>query len=365
MNGALTLRPRGVWLMASLELKQRIRSKRWYVALGAWTLVLLGLGLVVLAPTAMFAGTWFSVEQTAAVMFSVLAILVLFALMLVLPALSAGSINGDRSAGTLATLQATLLSPLEIVLGKLLAGWLTGLVFLALALPALLPTGTIGGVGVLYLLQVLALLAVLALCVTALGLGLSALTQRQLGSVVLTYVLVLGATVALPVVWGSSAAVLQQDREVTTYSPTYIDTPDGEELDQVVCEKNVEKRKVARLDWSQPLIWPNPVIMLADVSPRLSSLDADEKKDPYHQDALRVISLGVRTAVTPLAPGHYVWCSEDADGYPADIDRNPTALPVWPFGLVMWLAVATGSVAVATKRLSVPIKRLGKGTRIA
>ena len=34
-----------------------------------------------------------------------------------MPALSAGSINGDRTAGTLATLQASLLSPLEIVLG--------------------------------------------------------------------------------------------------------------------------------------------------------------------------------------------------------------------------------------------------------
>lgn len=364
MNGALTLRPRGVWLVTSLELKQRIRSVRWYVALAVWTLVLLGLGLVVLAPTAVWSSEWSTVEQTSAVMFSLLAILVLFAMMLVLPALSAGSINGDRTAGTLATLQATLLSPLEIVLGKLLAGWFTGLVFLALSLPSLLPTALIGGVGVLYLLRVLLLIAVLALCIVALGLGLSAITQRQLGSVVLTYVLVLGATVALPVVWGSSGAVLRQEKEVTTYSTTYMDPGPGGS-GGVLCEEHVETHTVMRLDWSQPLIWPNPVVMLADVSPRMSDVFAENQDDPYHPDALRVISLGVRSAVTPLAPGHYVWCSPESAGYPEDIDRDPTTLPVWPFGLVIWLGVGAGSVALATQRLAVPIKRLGKGTRIA
>ena len=46
LNGTLSLRPRGLWLVTSLELRQRIRSARWYVALGIWTLLLFGIGVL-------------------------------------------------------------------------------------------------------------------------------------------------------------------------------------------------------------------------------------------------------------------------------------------------------------------------------
>ena len=47
-NGALALRLRGLRLVTSLELRQRIRSRRWYVALGVWTVALMVIGLVIL-----------------------------------------------------------------------------------------------------------------------------------------------------------------------------------------------------------------------------------------------------------------------------------------------------------------------------
>lgn len=110
LNGTLSLRPRGLWLVTSLELRQRLRSVRWYVALVVWTLVLLAIGALGLAPT-LYTAQWEGLEPVAAMIFSLQIVLVLFAMLLVVPALSAGSINGDRSAGTLATLQASLLSP--------------------------------------------------------------------------------------------------------------------------------------------------------------------------------------------------------------------------------------------------------------
>ena len=171
-GGTLALRPRGLWLVTSLELRQRIRSARWYVALGIWTLLLFGIGVLSLAP-ALYTTEWGVVREVARVMFSLQMILVLFAMLLVTPALSAGSINGDRSAGTLATLQASLLSPLEIVLGKLLAGLVTGLAFLVLAMPSALPLALLGEVSIFYLLRVTATICFLTFCVTAIGLGLS------------------------------------------------------------------------------------------------------------------------------------------------------------------------------------------------
>ena len=76
-------------------------------------------------------------RSVGAIIFGLIVYLVLSLGSLISPALSATSVNGDRSAGVLATLQTTLLTPAEIALGKLGAAWLTALAFLAVALPFL------------------------------------------------------------------------------------------------------------------------------------------------------------------------------------------------------------------------------------
>ena len=55
--------------------------------------------------------------------------------LLVVPALTAQSVNGDRERGVLAILQTTLLTPAEIAVGKLVAAWAVSLVFLVVSLP--------------------------------------------------------------------------------------------------------------------------------------------------------------------------------------------------------------------------------------
>ena len=357
-NGALSLRPSGLRLVTSLELRQRIRSRRWYVALGVWTLSLLLLGLVILTPVAMVSD-FSSVRSASRLVFSLQAIMVLFAMLLVLPAMSAGSINGDRNAGTLATLQASLLSPLEIVLGKLLAAWVTGLAFLLLAMPSVLPTALLGGVGPLYLLRVLLMIGALALCVTAVGLGLSAITGRQLGSVVLAYVVVFGVTVVGPVLWGSTAAALQQEREVTSYY-NYYSVTEGDSESTCVPETRTET--VLRLDLSQPLIWPNPVVLLSDVAPPMPEENTWSDDQPW--DLLMAMQRGLRFATQPLHPATHVFCSPQDEGYPDHLGSLEHR-PIWPLGLGTWFLAGAGAVALATWRLAVPIRKLGKGIRIA
>ncbi|ATG53104.1 ABC transporter permease [Brachybacterium vulturis] len=360
MNGTLALRPRGLWLVTSLELRQRLRSVRWYVALTVWTLVLLGIGVLGLAPT-LYTAQWDGLEPVAAMIFSLQIILVLFAMLLVVPALSAGSINGDRTAGTLATLQASLLSPLEIALGKLLAGFLTGLAFLVLALPSVVPIALLGGIGPLYFLRVVLVIGLLTLCVTAVGLGLSAVTQRQLGSVVLAYVIVFGVTVVLPIAWGSSAIFLEQEREVTRYSSAYLSS-DGAEAGRCVAVTRTDS--VPRIDLSMPLLWGNPVVLLAEAAPPLPAdtwYGGGNGEDP---DVLRLLKTGVRTAATITHPAHSNFCEPGQEGYPEHLAEAPDR-PVWPMGLGLWMIGGGLSLAVAVWRLAVPIRRLGAGTRIA
>ena len=357
-RGSYALRWRGLRLVTSLELRQRLRSKRWYVALAVWTLVMMGIGALGLGPT-LYSAQWEDVGPIAAMVFSLQMILVLFAMLLVVPALSAGSINGDRTAGTLATLQASLLSPAEIVLGKLLAGFLTGLAFLVLALPSLVPIALLGSIGILYMLRLLGVIVLLTLCVTAVGLGLSALTSRQLGSVVLAYVIVFGVTVVLPIAWGSTAVVLNEEREVTNYYSVY---DDEYSMEKSRCVAEQVEETVPRLDLSLPLLWGNPVVLLAEAAPTLPA-DYDPLEDP-DTDLLTTLKTGMRSAATTTHPVHSVHCSPEDPGYPTALGTPPNR-PVWPTGLGLWLLVGVLSLLVAVRRLAVPVRHLGAGTRIA
>ena len=117
-----------------LELKQRLRSRGWYIMLGIWFILT---GLV----TWLTWAAW-NAQREAQRSFSnfvppetgpgsmifevVLAFVLLFAL-LVAPALSANAVNGDRAGGTLAILQVTLLTPGQILWGKFLAAWAAAL----------------------------------------------------------------------------------------------------------------------------------------------------------------------------------------------------------------------------------------------
>ena len=199
---------RGIRTVATLELRQRVRSTRWIVALVVF-------GLVVAGVTAL---TWYATRGSAAgypadpaagqTMFGFIVFFVLFLGLLVSPTLTATSINGDRNAGTLATLQITLLSAAEIALGKLLAAWLASLAFLGVAVPSILWALSMGGTPGIALVTTLVLLAVMLAVVCAIGLGFSALTARTAGSAVLTYVSVASLTVLSLIVFGLSVPLV-------------------------------------------------------------------------------------------------------------------------------------------------------------
>ena len=132
--------------------------------------------------------------------------LLFFVLLLVLfvgPGYAAAQISGERERKTLSLLQVTLLRPVQIVLGKLGAAvaWLTLLVLAAVPLGAV--AFFLGGIGMVDLLRGGVLLIVVAVSIAGMGLGVSSLTRKTTGSIVLTYGLVLalvGGTLFLSVV---------------------------------------------------------------------------------------------------------------------------------------------------------------------
>lgn len=351
----MSLKPRAVLLVTGLELRQRVRSVRWYVALGIWFLILMGMSILMFGSfVSLGTDLTESLSVAGAVVFSTSVFLLVVAMLLIIPALSAGAINGDRTAGTLAILQVTLLSPLEIVLGKVLAGWVTGLAFLVVALPSVIPSALVSGISVFFLLRVVVMIAVLTLFITAMGVGLSSLTQRTLGSVVLSYLLVAGVTLILPIVFVSSLPLLATKAEVTTYDSSF----DGSGR----CVASQDDVNIVRSDLTVFLLYVNPFVIVADTAPVIDDLDSADESDV---NALSLISTGMRYLSNPLHPSYFNHCSPGEAGNPSAQLGEPTSWPVWPWGVGLYLLGAAGAVAIATFRLRTPMRRVGTGTRIA
>lgn len=116
--------------------------------------------------------------------------------LLILPAYSAGAITMEREKRTLEMLRVTLLSPSDVVTGKLLVVLGLGGVLLLSSLPVAAWCLALGGVSPEDLTLIYSYLLVVAVFASALGMFLSTAMGRSLGAIVWTY----GALIALIVV---------------------------------------------------------------------------------------------------------------------------------------------------------------------
>jgi len=285
------------------ELRQRLRGARWWVVLGLWFLVLLG--LLALARAA--ASGTASIEL-GPFMFGSLALFVLSLACLVVPSLTSGAINGERQAGTMAVLQATLLRPWEIALAKLGAAVLTAAAFLAATLPLALWCFAEGGVNAGAALVTYLLLLVTSTVLAAIGLAASALVRRGALAAVAAYAVVFALTIGTPIVFGLS----------------FIGAGEG---------SGIGSRWV--------LLAPNPVVVLADAVPPLTR-ERTELGDPL--GGLGFLLRELRS---------------DSFGQPG----NPPA--IWPVGLGFQIILAALATTLAVDRLRVPARRLRPGERVA
>jgi len=338
----------GVRTVAALELRQRVRSTRWLVALGVWTVVVGALTLLLLgALDVLFGVAEDDSTSSGPALFAAVTFLVLGLGLLVTPTLSSTSVNGDRSAGTLATLQVTLLTPAEIALGKLLAAWVAACAFLVLSIPFLALATAAGPTSWWSLVRVVALIALLLVAVCGVGLGMSALVSRSAGSTVLTFIVVTAVTFIVPLLFPLTLATVTTEEDVQVYSMPRMWTGTSE----MECEWREEEREIAHTERTWWLLAVNPFVTVADGAAMGSGTGED-------------VLGGIRDGVRQLraGPGGKVdECWMDESGF--EPDRSPS--PVWPWGLGVNLALGAAGFVVAVHRLTIPTRTLPRGTRVA
>lgn len=331
--------------IARLELTQRLRSVGWYVLLGVFAVVLLGV-------TGLAFAVFSYGEDIGAGVYSVVVNMVLLLVVLVSPTLSGNAINGDRDAATLAAIQVTAASTGDIMLGKLLAAVASGGAFLVVALPFLAFSLLGGGADPLVLLTSLLVLAAEIVIVAAIGVGLSGLIARPLFSVATTYLVVAGLVIGTLIAFLLGGMAIRS--ESTNYSRPYDDSG------AAICDEWTENStyEVPRFDLVWWVLAANPFVVLADATP------TEYAPGGYPVDLFGQIKTGVRGA--QLSPLEQRWDECDPDGSmrtPQEIIDS--TVPSWFVGLGVQIVIAGGLFAGAWSRTRTPARRLPPGTRIA
>jgi len=329
--------------------------------------------------------------------------------LVIAPAFTATSINGDRSAGTLATLQATRLSAFEIAAGKLVAAWLAAAVFLVAALPFIVWTMVLGSISLWQVVVCFAVVFALVAVVCAIGLGWSALISRSAGASVMTYLSVVILSIISPMVMTLTLPFMNE------YSATRVwGLPDdvAEEYNNQVNEywenpqsdgSNVPAPPLDKCAWKEERweqvhterVWwmlvPNPFVIVADAAPLPAK--ARDNLSAYVGESSDPLA-GLRMGVRWLAMGpeterdDCIWLfynlnyniDYDADGNARVTTENGTPVPfespvkqrtvdvgapIWPWGLGINLVIGAVFFWVAVRRLAVPYGVLPKGIRVA
>lgn len=404
----------GVRTVTGLELRQRIRSKRWIWVLAAWFVVIGAVTWLILAAVPMLLGVsdpGVRPEGPTAgpLAFGTITFFVLGMGLVIAPAFTATAINGDRSAGTLALLQATRLSALEIALGKLIAAWLTAAVFLVVVLPFIALSMIWGDISVVQVLITFLVVFAEVAVICAIGIGWSSLLNRTAMSTMMTYLSVVFLTVISLIVmgllaplvmkqepvrvWGLPPAVQAEfDAQTTKYWEENPDATYGPLPPVAKCTWYDSVQPVSHLDRIWWISVANPFVIVADAAPlpptATSNLGeyANRSADP-----LALIRYGVRRMAQPETgerdectqlygsiPGYQVNMADDGgltvttnDGTPVDVmspvkqQKVSVESPIWPWGLGVNVVIGGLMFWVAVRRLAVPFRKLAPGTRVA
>ncbi|GAB2832944.1 ABC transporter permease [Microbacterium insulae] len=355
-----------------LELIQRTRSIAWYVLLGVFALI-----LVIVTALSFLAFSWAQRDQGSAI-YSTIVYITLLLIVLVSPTLSGNSINGDRDAATLAPVQVTLATTAEIIVGKFLAAWVTGLAFVAVAIPFLVIATLAGGADAATIAISLLVLVVEVGVIAAIGVALSGIIARPLFSVATTYLVVAALVIGTPIAFGLLGATMRTEQTQNTRSIDWEAYEDDEfpcmpgetPSDEYPCVQDPSPecgewysytQEVPRFDRVWWMLAANPFVILADATPNTF----DDRGYPV--DLFGQIKLGIRSAQqAPEAELTWDECSPPS----AEQQRTPEQIieqstPSWFVGLGLQLLLSAGLLWWAWSRTDTPARRLPPGTRIA
>lgn len=361
----------GIRDVVVLELKQRLRSRGWYIMLAIWFSLT---GLVTWLTWASWSAQ--SEAQRAYSNFQpadsgpgsmifevVLAFVLLFAL-LVAPALSANAVNGDRAGGTLAILQVTLLRPAQILWGKFFAAWAAALAFLVASTPFLVIGVALGGMTTGHILVALLMLAVEVGVVCAIGVGISALAARPLFSIVVTYLAVAGLVFGSLIAFGlgtglSQGTIMVNEAQYRNYEPLQpVPNETAPQEPEYTCSGPLRTQPAVRTERVAWMLAMNPYVVVADAIPYPVRVNNGfGMSSPV--GAIESISQGARYA---MAGPEGTYPCANGEAKPRYLAQST---PLWPLGLGLQLLLAGLLMWLGWRSLRTPVHRLARGTRIA
>jgi ABC-2 type transport system permease protein len=348
----------GVLTMARLEFTVRVRAGRWRWLLGGWFGVLV-LFTVLLR---LAIGHDHGLDGSrGTVMYGGLQLFQLALALLVVPALTSQSVNGDSERGTLAVLQVTNLSAFDIAAGKLLAAWATACVFLVTSAPIVVWAMVEGGVSVIRVVVVTVVVALLLAVICSISLGLSAVLARSTTSSVLSYLAVFALTVGTVVLFGlSTALTARNDFGVRTRSTWWILAPNPFVI-------LADATPTAPQSLPTCHVVPQGFSESTSSAPTSSGVEICTGTDSSTVDPLGAIGRVVRELRAGPGPGPGSSSAVFEPAAPGVIVPSAPATNgglVWPYGLGFDLALGAGMLAVTTRRLRTPRHGLARGVRL-
>ena len=343
----------GIGTIFKLEILQRVRSRGWYMILALWfTVIALVVGLSALNVGAQGQGT-------GQLMFELVIAFVLFFGLLLAPALSSNSITGDRANGTLAILQNTLIAPGQLILGKWLAAWVASLGFLLVTVPLLLWAMTYGDTYLPALPVLLGMLVLELAIVCGIGVGVSALANRTLFAVLISYLLVAMLGLGTLIAFGLSLKFVEVDVKASTqeFSEEMMNGEAEWDENDYTCGTTLYTQTAYATDRNTWLLAANPFVVVADAAPRPVPKPA---QDEELTGPMGGISDMVRSSQAGIA--NTIPCLNGVKNLDAVPEKSP---PLWPLGLGLQGLLAAGLLVAGRAKLRTPAGRLATGTRIA
>lgn len=198
MSGRIAVNP-----VLSRELRQRVRSRRASVVLTAYlTLLSAAVGLLVWGLQQSRSAGSTVTQGTGRTLFGTLLFGILGLVCFIVPGVAAGAVAGERERLTLVPLQVTLLTPGQVLRGKLLASLAFTTLLLVATLPLLAVAYVLGGVSVPEIAGGLAFVLASAAFIGVVSIWASTLLRRVQRATVVSYGLVGLLVLGTPIAYG-------------------------------------------------------------------------------------------------------------------------------------------------------------------
>lgn len=165
------------------DLRSRMRGARAYILLTIYLIILAGVTLLLYVAVAGSTGSDLNAgRQIGRALFFTIATVALIEVCLITPVLTSGSIAGEKERQTYDLLVASLLTPWQIVWGKLASALAFALLLIVAVVPVMSLAFLFGGVGLTEVLIAIVGLVTTAILYATIGLFWSALMQSSLGA---------------------------------------------------------------------------------------------------------------------------------------------------------------------------------------